>query len=143
IALAIPCAIVNVLAQRKGLSYHFHPLTASTHIAWLVVVLMLSVRFRAAPRRKPLGRYLALAAAAALGIDVASSLRASPHLRDVWILGGAETPELRASAAYFARYRTGDYYPWELRQVASYLEEKTSPDARVQAYGMDPYLLFL
>jgi hypothetical protein len=143
LAFAPLCAVANVLAQGKGFSYHFHPLTASTHLAWLAVVVMLSERFRVVPRKRPLGRYVALAAAAALGLHVASSLRASPHLRDEWILSGGETADKRASPAYFARFRTGDYYPWELRQVAAYLREVTPATARVQTYGMDPYLLFL
>ena len=30
-----------------------------------------------------------------------------------------------------------------MRQAAKYLDDKTSKDAHVQVYGMDPYLLFL
>ena len=56
IALAPLCGIANVAVQHKGFGYHFHPLTASTHMAFLLVVAMLWERYRAVPRRTPLGR---------------------------------------------------------------------------------------
>ena len=142
-ALAPLCGLVNVLVQHKGFGYHFHPVTASTHAGWLVLVAMLGERFRATPRSQPLGRYAALGAAAVLAVQVATSMKGSPHTRNVWILAGGETPERRQSPEYFATFRSHDFFPWELREGARYLAEKTSPEARVQVYGMDPYLLFL
>ncbi len=143
IALMPLCAIVNVAIQHKGFGYHFHPLTASTHIAFLLVVAMLWERYRAVPRRTPLGRIAAVFVAVAYALEVTASMKGSPHIRNVWILAGGETPERRAKEEYFNTFKSYDFFPWELRQAAAYLRERTQPDARVQMYSMDPYLLFL
>lgn len=143
IALAPLCAIVNVAVQHKGFGYHFHPLTASTHIAFLLVVAMLWERYRAVPRRTPLGRMAAVVVAVAYALEVTASMKGSPHIRNVWILAGGETPERRTREEYFNTFKSHDFFPWEMRQAATYLRQKTTESARVQVYGMDPYLLFL
>jgi hypothetical protein len=143
IALAPLVAIANVVVQHKGFGYHFHPLTASTHIAFLLVIAMLWERFRGAPRSKLVGRLAALAVTIAYALEVTASMRSSPHTRNVWILAGGETPERRTREEYFQTFRTYDFFPWDLRLAAAYLNAKTSPHARVQIYGMDPYVLFL
>ncbi|MCL2779520.1 MAG: hypothetical protein FWD73_16130 [Polyangiaceae bacterium] len=139
--LAILAGIGNVLAQHKGFDYHFHPLTALTALGWLVIVAMLSERFVHASAK--LHRYVVLGAAAALAFEVASSMQASPQMRNVWILAGGETAKNRADPEYFATFRTNDFFPREMRQAARYLAEQTPFSARIQIYGMDPYLLFL
>ena len=143
IALAPLCGIVNVAVQHKGFGYHFHPLTASTHIAALVVVVMLWERCRVAPRKRTAGRLAALAVTVAYALQVVTSMKGSPHERNVWILAGGETAERRTREEYFQTFKTYDFSPWEIRLAAAYLREKTSKAARVQLYGMDPYLLFL
>jgi hypothetical protein len=143
LALAPACGILVAIAQHKGFGYHFHPLTATTHIGVLVVLILLVERFRYEPRRRPLGRFVALGAAAAYGLFIASSMRGSPHTRNVWILAGGETPEKRTEREYFDSFKSHDFFPWEIREGARYLASVTKPDARVQVYGMDPYLLFL
>lgn len=143
IALAPVCGIVNVIVQHKGFGYHFHPLTASTHIGFLLVVAMLWERFRAVPRRTPLGRVAAIVVCVAYALEVTASMKGSPHIQNVWILAGGETPETRTYEEYFNSFKTHDFFPWEMRQAAIYLSEKTSKNARIQVYGMDPYLLFL
>jgi hypothetical protein len=143
IALAPLAALLGMIAQHKGFGYHFHPLTATTHIGWLVVVAMLWERFRNAPRRRPIGRYVAIGVAAALALDRASIMKASPHERNVWILAGGETGYDRGLPEYFETFKTYDFFPWEMREAARYLAAKTSESARVQVYGMDPYVLFL
>ncbi|HVH47160.1 MAG TPA: hypothetical protein VM925_32685, partial [Labilithrix sp.] len=65
LALAPLCGLASAIAQHKGFGYHFHPLTASTHIGFLVIVTMLWERYRGAPRSRPIGRFVALGAAAA------------------------------------------------------------------------------
>jgi hypothetical protein len=132
-----------VIGQHKGFGYHFHPLTATTHMGFLVVVAMLWERFRGAPRKRPVGRYLALGVAAALSVDRAAIMGTSPHTKNVWILGGGETPYKRGLPEYFDTFKTHDFFPWEMREAARYLATKTSANARVQIYGMDPYVLFL
>jgi hypothetical protein len=143
LAFAPVAALMSALSQRKGFDYHFHPLTATTHLGVLFVVAMLWERFRASPRSQPLGRFFALGVATLVALQVASSMRGSPHTRNVWILAGGETPERRSEQEYFDTFKTYDFFPWDLRQGASFLDSVTSPDARVQVYGMDPYLLFL
>jgi hypothetical protein len=143
IALAPICGIVNVIVQHKGFGYHFHPLTASTHIAFLLVVAMLWERYRAVARRTPLGRVAAIVVCVAYALEVTASMKGSPHIQNVWILAGGETPARRSYEEYFNTFKTHDFFPWEMRQAAAYLAEKTSKDARVQVYGMDPSLLFL
>ena len=144
VALAPLCGIANVWLQHKGFGYHFHPLTASTHLAYLVVVAALWERFRTTPRRSPLGRLAALAITIALALHMASGMRNSTHIvRNAWLLSGGETAEKRQEEEYFQTFKTYDFFPWELSQAARYLRKKTSPTARVQMYGMDPYLLFL
>ncbi|MDB4933450.1 MAG: hypothetical protein JWP87_422 [Labilithrix sp.] len=143
IALAPLCAIVNVAVQHKGFGYHFHPLTASTHMAFLIVVAMLWERYRAVPKQRPLGRLAALVVVVAYALEVTASMKGSPHIRNVWILAGGETAERRTREEYFNTFKSHDYFPWEMRLGAAYLREKTSASARVQVYGMDPYLLFL
>lgn len=143
LALAPVVGVVVAIAQHKGFGYHFHPLTASTHMAFMVVVLMLWERFRTSPRSRPVGRYIAIAATGAYALFVASNMRMSPHTRNVWILAGGETPEKRLEKEYFDTFKTYDFSPWEIRQGAAWLASVTKPDARVQMYAMDPYLMFL
>ncbi len=143
IALAPLCAIVNVAVQHKGFGYHFHPLTASTHIAFLIVVAMLWERFRSAPRKRAVGRIAALVVTVAYALEVTASMKNSPHTRNVWILAGGETAERRTREEYFQTFKTYDFFPWDLRRAGTYLREKTAANAHVQVYGMDPYVLFL
>jgi len=142
IAFAPLCALCNILIQHKGFDYHFHPLTAANHIAFLLVLARLShlggdrsdVSFR---------RTIVAASVAAYGFELAVNLLDSPQMRDIWLLAGAETAELRQKEEYINRFRTHDFFPWELRQAATFLKQETTPSARVQTYGMDPYVLFL
>ncbi len=143
LAAAPLCAIGNVIAQAKGFGYHFHPLTATTSLAWLAIVAMLWQKHRAAPRKQPHGRWFALGCATALALVTTTAMNGSPHLRHVWILAGGATPYLRGLPEYFDQFKSYDFFPREMRQGAEYLAAKTPPDARVQVYGMDPYLLFL
>jgi hypothetical protein len=143
LALAPPLAVVHVLVQAKGFGYHFHPLTAATSLAWLTVIAMLWQKQRFAPRRKPLGRWLALAAATTLAFYTTKEMNGSPNLRHVWLLAGAATPYKRGLPEYFDQFKSYDFFPWDMRLTAEYLAAKTKPDERVQVYGMDPYVLYL
>jgi hypothetical protein len=143
LAFAPVVGVAAAVAQHKGFGYHFHPLVATTHMGFMVIVALLWEKFRAAPRRRQLGRFVALGAAATYALVVASTMRTSPHERNVWILAGGETPERRNEKEYFDTFKTHDFYPWELRQGARYLSDNLPENARVQVYGMDPYILFL
>lgn len=141
LGLAPLAALGSALAQHKGFGYHFHPLTALTHLGFLVVVILLWERFRAT--RDGVGRWMALAAAAALGLFVASNMKTSPHVRNVAILAGGETAYKRGMPEYFDTFKSYDFFPKEMRFAAEYIAKNTTPDQRAQIYGMDPYLLFL
>lgn len=158
VALVPLAGLAGVIAQRKGFPYHFHPVTAGVHLEWLLLVVWLWERYRgvgaAAEARAAEApsesagvarflRFVPFAAGALLSIKVASSLTASPHITNVWILGKAQTAEERVSHDYLVYFRDHDFFPWELHQTADYLRSHTRPGERVQIYGMDPYVLFL
>ena len=48
-----------------------------TGVIALLIVLALSERFRFTPRKKPLGRWVAIAAAAGYALEIASSMKGS------------------------------------------------------------------
>ncbi len=143
VALLPICALGSVAAQAKGFPYHFHPLTASVHLQWLVFAAWLSERTRVGRRDRALLRLAPLAAATVFALRIATSMEDSPHIRATWLLWGAATPEARSTREYFAHFPEVDYFPYELRETAEYLRDHTQPQDRVQLYGMDPYLLFL
>lgn len=159
VALVPVAGLASVLAQHKGFPYHFHPVTAGVHLAWMLLVVWLWERYRgvgvaspprvdAEPVTESTGlarflRFVPFAAGALLSLKVASSLTVSPHITDIWILGKAQTAEERASHDYLVYFRDHDFFPWEMRQAADYVRTHTKPSDRVQIYGMDPYLLFL
>jgi hypothetical protein len=143
VALLPVCALGSVIAQAKGFPYHFHPVTAAVHLQWLVFAAWLAERTRVAQRRLALVRLAPLAFGVVVALRVATSMEDSPYIRAVWLLWGASTPHDRLTREYFARFPEPDYFPFEMRQAATYLREHTSPGDRVQSYGMDPYVLFL
>jgi hypothetical protein len=49
----------------------------------------------------------------------------------------------RETPAYFGGFREHDFHPWDMRLAAAWLRDSTPEGARVQVYGMDPYLLYL
>jgi hypothetical protein len=143
VALVPLCALGSVAVQAKGFPYHFHPLTAGIHLQWLLFASWLGERTRVARRDRALVRLLPLAAATVFSLRVATSMEDSPHIRAVWLLWGASTQADRSTREYFAHFPEVDFFPYELRETAEYLRDRTRPDDRVQTYGMDPYLLFL
>jgi hypothetical protein len=142
VALLPLCAVGNVIAQRKGFPYHLHPLTAGVALQELAFASWITERSRVASRRKALRRLLPLATAATLSFAVASALQRSPHVRADFLVWRWEAAE-REGPAYLDHFAGPDFFPYELRQTASYLREHTTPADRVQTYGMDPYVLFL
>jgi hypothetical protein len=143
LALVPLCGLGCVIAQAKGFPYHFHPVTAAVHLQWLAFAAWLTERCRVASRRWAIVRLAPVAAGVILALRVAAAMEDSPHVRATWMLWGARTPDQRATRAYFARFPEPDFFPFEMRQAAAYVREHTKADDRVQAYGMDPYILFL
>jgi len=143
VALMPLAALAGVLVQAKGFPYHFHPVTAGVHAQWLVFACWAAERARVARRRLALVRVVPVAVALVVAFRIATAMEDSPHVRATWLLWGAATAEERASREYFARFPEPDFFPYEMRQAAAYLRGHTSPDDRVQVYGMDPYILFL
>jgi hypothetical protein len=100
-------------------------------------------RYQLASRTAIFPRAAPFAAAAALTIKVSLSMTNSPHITDLWILDKGTDADVRLTRDYLVYFEDKDFFPWELRQTATYLREHTTPDDRVQIYGMDPYVLFL
>jgi hypothetical protein len=142
VALFPLCGVVSVIAQGKGFPYHFHPVTAGLYMQWLLLVVWSWERFSARSRGS-FARVLPFVAAGLLTARLAWLLPQSSHITDIWILDKGETAEKRATPDYLVYFRDRDFFPWEMRQAAVYLDEHTKPTDRVQMYGMDPYLLFL
>ncbi len=142
IALFPLCGIVSVLVQGKGFPYHFHPVTVGLYMQWLLLVVWMWERF-SARARGTFVRFVPFAAAAALAMRIAWLVPQSSHITGIWILDKGSTAEKRASPDYLVYFRDHDFFPWEMRQAAVYINEHTKPTDRVQMYAMDPYLLFL
>lgn len=150
LALMPLCGLANVVLQGKGFPYHFHPVSAGLHLQWLAIVVWLWERstasFGAAGKASATAvtsRLAPFLAASALALRVAFVMPLSPHITNLWILTKARDSEERSSRDYLVYFQTYDFFPWEMRQTASYLKEHTKPTDRVQTYGMDPYVLFL
>jgi len=131
-----------VIAQAKGFPYHFHPVTATTHVQWLIFTAWIAERARFAQRRWAIVRLVPVGVAVGFALRIATAMEDSPYIRAVWLLW-AGSPDWRETQEYFARFPEPDFFPFELRQAADYLRQHTDPVDRVQTYGMDPYLLFL
>jgi len=146
-ALPIACmplvGLVSVIAQSKGFPYHFHPVTAGLSLQWLLIVVWVWDRVRNAKGGTGLVRVLPVLCGSILAIRVALLMTASPYIQNLWLYAKANTVEERQQHDYFVYFATSDFFPWELRQTATYLKEHTKPEDRVQTYGMDPYVLFL
>jgi hypothetical protein len=142
IALMPPIGIINVIAQRKGFPYHFHPVTAGLSLSWLLIVVWLWERVRVA-RSRGLSRIIPVVAGSILAVRVALLMTQSPYIQSLWLYAKANDPDDRLQHDYFVYFNTSDYFPWELRQTAAYVKQHTKPDDRIQLYGMDPYVLFL
>lgn len=142
IALFPVCGVVSVIVQGKGFPYHFHPVTTGIYLQWLLLVVWLWERF-SARSRGTFARFVPFLAAGVLTMRISWLIPGSPHIADVWILDKGSTAEKRASHDYLVYFRDHDFFPWQMRQAASYLQQHTRADDRVQLYGMDPYVLFL
>lgn len=142
VALLPIAAVAGVLVQSKGFPYHFQPVSAGLYVQWLALCVWAWERFADAPRGV-IHRLFPLAGAATLAGRLAFLLPQSPHIVDTWILDKGDTAEKRQSHDFLVYFRDHDFFPFEIRQAAAFLRERTRPDDRVQIYGMDPYVLFL
>jgi hypothetical protein len=143
VAVVPVCAVGSALAQAKGFPYHFHPVTAGVYFQWLVVAAWMADRARVARKRWAALRLVPVAFATTIALHVGMALQDSPYVRDTWLLWGGQTAARRAQPEYFDHFVRSDFFPTEMREAAAYLRRHTSPGEAVQAYGMDPYLLFL
>jgi hypothetical protein len=143
VALVPVCALGSAVAQAKGFPYHFHPVTAGVYFQWLVVAAWMGERTRVARKRWAALRLVPLGFATTIALHVGTTLQDSPYVRDTWLVWAAQTAARRQEPAYFDHFVRSDFFPSEMREAAAYLRAHTSPGDAVQAYGMDPYLLFL
>lgn len=128
-AAAMPLlGVVSALVQAKGFPYHFHPASAGVALVWLVVLAWTDCRWHATART----RAFAVAFAAVLGARAALSAWRAPY-----------PPASPPTREHLAKFDRVDFFPNALRDAAAHVAERTGPDERVQAYGMDAYVLFL
>jgi hypothetical protein len=125
--------LIVFFLQGKGFPYHLHPIDAGTHLAWLGIVVWATDRWR--PR-------WTLVCSVVLALGCFWEVWTSSAIEQSWYKKGS-TAQQRASEEYYAQFPWGDYFAWDLRQAANFLQKNTAADDRVQTYGMDPYLLFL
>jgi hypothetical protein len=139
VALVIGGAI-SFFAQGKGFAYHLHPVVAGTRLLWLAIAIGIGER----ARRHMNGRWLAATVLAGAGLAIRSVDDAvhSEAFGSNWSSLGYTATD-RTTHAYLRQFERIDFFPEDLRAAAAYLEANTTPTARIQTYGMDPYLLFL
>lgn len=140
VAVAPALGVAALLLQGKGFAYHAHPITVT---AWLVLVGCFYTLHQRALQRASLPRLLPLAALCLAFVASARfSLAHSPHHyhRDQIRLAAAGVDE--RAAERLARFELRDFHPVQIAQAATWLQEHTPADARVQIYGIDPLLLF-
>lgn len=137
----------SVVAQAKGFPYHFHPMSAGTSLAFLAILR--AVASPATWHKEGRSPVLALVAASVVGLGAAAgigyqsdaTMRAMP-----WPEApppALRTPEALDSEEHLEPFIRVDFFPRDLREAADFLQRNTRADERVQAYGMDAYLLFL
>ena len=131
--------------RRRDFPYHFHPVTAGLSFQWLLLVAWLAERCRVAAAEEPRTPRARSPPPPSLALRIATTLsKLSAHRSGLWILGEGHDPRgPRERASTLVYFQTADFFPWEMRQAAAYLREHTAPDRSRQAYGMDPYVLFL
>ena len=134
IALMPLVGIVSVVAQAKGFPYHFHPVTAGLTLQWLLLVVWLWERVRASEFSNTLLRVVPVLAGSLLAVRVALLMPQSTYIQSLWLYEKANDAEERSQRDYFVYFNTGDYFPWELRQVAAYVDAHTATTDRVQLY---------
>lgn len=134
LALLPGLGLASVLLQGKGFDYHFHPVTLGGALAILAAVRVAAGGAAARARAFPYA--VALLLALAVGAHAARALPLStfPPVKE----GVAESDPER-----LAPFERIDFFPRGLFAAASFVRAHTATDARVFAYGMDAYLLFL
>jgi hypothetical protein len=149
-------ALANFYLQAKLFPYHLHPVTCSAFLVWGIVLCVLAER---APRG--LVRWIPAKVVTAVGA-LGAALLCFHCIEEVRLSQTAQemTPDRLAAARSFEARENelpkfynggstpggvvgGDYYPLDMRQAAAFLQKRTSPDDRVQTWGVDPYVLFL
>lgn len=137
VLLVLPVGgVVTFFIQSKGFPYHLHPVSSGMYLAWLALGIQMAARTGAV--RTP----VALAVAALLGILAFGRARNSEPFGSDWPRAGGSA-ERRAQEAYFAGFQLRNFHAWDLRRAAAFVAANTSPQDRVQTYGIDPYFLFL
>lgn len=132
--------LVAFFIQGKAFPYHMHPITAGARLVWLAALAAATERW--ATGAAPWRRAVPVLCAAAIGWQCLDDARLSPYAKSEWDVAGATAP-MRQTKAYVDEFPWEDFFAWELRQTASFLDATTEPQDRVQLYGMDPYVLFL
>jgi hypothetical protein len=146
-------AIAGVVAQAKGTTYHFHPVTALVGLQMVFLCLWLlersggaSLRPAAAAGTQPgssLARTAAITACLALGLHTADTAMSAPHYKNSYFVREFTSAASRHGDRFLALFNDGSFSRVDLEHGAKYLREHTPPGSRVLDYGLDPVLLFM
>ena len=143
LALVLPIGGFLVFAgQGKGFPYHLQMVTLGTSVMHLVILVALAKAGHERRERASAMTVVATLAALALGYKCRDDSRLSPAARSDWATLGS-TKERRASHEYLDRFEWGDYFTTDLHDAATWVNERTRPDERIQTYGLDPFFMFL
>jgi hypothetical protein len=140
---AFPLAGIALdIVQRKGFTYHLHPVTAGAAVIALLLVCVFSDGFEPGAGSAR-GVWRSIALAGVLGYWSAQALIVSPHLRVRGNAGEANLWPVPAGMQSLAQYDTRSFSAAGLAEAGAFLKRRTVPSDRIQMYGMDPYLLAL
>ncbi|HEY1692340.1 MAG TPA: hypothetical protein VGG39_09265 [Polyangiaceae bacterium] len=126
--------------QKKAFPYHLHPATAGTRLVWIAALVAAVEEMQDAKRRWL--RVVPVGVAILVGWQCFEDASLSPYAKSDWDVAGATAAE-RSSEAFVRRFPWDDFFAWDLRRAATFLDATTGPADTVQLYGMDPYVLFL
>jgi hypothetical protein len=140
VATLLVGGLVVFFAQGKAFPYHMHPVTAGTRLVWLAALAAATERWASAARAWR--RAIPVACAAAIGWQCLEDARLSSYAKSEWNVAGA-TAAGRRTEEYVRQFPWEDFFAWDIRQAAAFLDATTEETDRVQLYGMDPYVLFL
>ncbi len=130
--------LASAILQAKGFPYHFHPVSLGAHLALVALAHRAWIEAESdAPR---ISTY-AIAAAFAIALGGRTGWAAARAA--TYYLPVPSSAEDAASDERLRAYTRIDFFPVAMRHAAELLASTTPPDAAVQSYGMDPYVLFL
>jgi hypothetical protein len=130
----------NFVLQGKGFPYHLQSAVIGVHLLWVASAACFAERVARAPGDARLTGAVSVGLAL-LAYQATTETLLSPAASPDWYDDRRSAgPE---SEAFLRHFTGGDYFALDLHRAAAYLRSETPTAARVQTYGMDPYVLFM